>query len=81
MTKQSSGHTLVTTQVVKGERSMASFKEGEPRSSDAIPALDDLQPGKPCGAVLTMSAAARTQFRERIEVIEYLLNREQIVCN
>ena len=58
---------------------MASYKEGEPRCSDVIPALDDLQPGKPCGAVLPMSASARTQLRERIEVIEYLLNRKGVV--
>jgi len=60
---------------------MASYKEGEPRSSDGIPALDDLQPGKPCGAVLPMSASAQTQLRERIEVIEYLLHRERVVCH
>ena len=60
---------------------MASYKEGEARSSDGIPALDGLQSGKPCGAVLPMSASARTQLRERIEVIEYLLNRERVVCN
>ena len=58
---------------------MASYKEGEPRSSDGIPALDDLQPGKPCGAVLPMSEHARTQLRDSIEVIEYLLNRERVV--
>ena len=60
---------------------MASYKEGEPRSSGGIPALDDLQPGKPCGAVLPMSASARTKLRERIEVIEFLLNRERVVCS
>ena len=59
---------------------MASYKEGEPGSSDGIPTLDDLEPGKPCGAVLPMSASARTQLRERIEVIEYLLNRHRVVC-
>jgi len=60
---------------------MARYKECEPRSSDGIPTLDNLQPGKPCGAVLPMSASARTQLRERIEVIEYLLYREQVVCH
>jgi hypothetical protein len=60
---------------------MASYKEAEPRSSDGIPALDDLQLGKPCGAVIPMSESARTQLRERIEVIEYLLHRERVICN
>jgi hypothetical protein len=58
---------------------MASYKESDPRSHDRIPALDDLQPGKPCCAVLPMSASARIQFRERIEVIEY--HRKRLVCN
>jgi len=60
---------------------MASYKEGEPSNSDGIAALDDLEPGKPCGAVLPLSASARTQVRDRIEVIEYLLNRERVVCS
>ena len=60
---------------------MARFKESEPRSYDGIPALEDLQPGKPCGAVIPMSTSARTQLRERIEVIEYLLHRQRVVCN
>lgn len=60
---------------------MASYKEWEQRSAHGIPALDDLEPGKPCGAVLPMSASVRTQLRERIEVVEYLLHRERVVCN
>ena len=60
---------------------MASYKEGKPMSSDDIPALDHLEPGKPCGAVLPMSASARSQLRDRIEVIEYLRHRERVVCN
>jgi hypothetical protein len=60
---------------------MATYKDGEPKNSDGIPALDDLEPGKPCGAVFPMSASAQTQLRDRIEVIEYLLNRERVVCS
>lgn len=60
---------------------MASYKEREERSPEGIPALDNLEAGKPCGAVLHMSASARIQLRDRIEVIEYLLNRERVVCN
>ena len=60
---------------------MASYREGEPRQTNGIPALDDLVPGKVCGAVLPMSTSARTQLRDRIEVIEYLLHRERVVFN
>jgi hypothetical protein len=60
---------------------MASYRDDEPRQTNGIPALDDLIPGKVCGAVLPLSASARTQLRDRIEVIEYLLLRERVVCN
>ena len=59
---------------------MASYKD-ESRQPNGIPALDDLEPSKPCGAVLPLSASARTQLRDRIEVIEYLVNRERVVCS
>ena len=57
---------------------MASHKEeGERRGPGGIPSLDDLEPGKICGAVIPMSERAR--MRDSIEVIEYLLNRERVV--
>jgi hypothetical protein len=59
---------------------MASHKEVcTGRCPGDIPSLEDLEPGKPCGAVLPMSEHARTQLRDSIEVIEYLLNRERVV--
>jgi len=59
---------------------MASHKEEcSSRCWRGIPSLDDLEPGKLCGAVLPMSEHARTQLRDSIEVIEYLLNRERVV--
>ena len=60
---------------------MASSKAGDPRKPTSLPALDDLEPGKVCGAVLPMSTSARTQLLDRIEMIEYLLNRERVVCS
>jgi hypothetical protein len=36
-------------------------------------------PNQPCGAVLPLSEPARTQLRDSMEVIEYLLNRERVV--
>jgi hypothetical protein len=59
---------------------VASHKEeGERRGLGSMPSLHDLEPGKPCGAVLPMSDRARTQMRDSMEVIEYLLNRERVV--
>jgi len=55
---------------------VASHKdEGERRE----PALDDMEPGRIDGAVIPMSEGARTQMRDNMEVIEYLLNRERVV--
>lgn len=59
---------------------MASHKEeGDRRRQGDIPSLHDIEPGKVCGAVLPMSERARTQMRDTMEVLEYLLNREQVV--
>ena len=41
--------------------------------------LDDIEPGKICGAVIPMSERAQTQMRDSIEVIDYLLNQERVV--
>jgi hypothetical protein len=59
---------------------MARFREDETRQSDG-PSLGDLEPGKVCGAVVPLSERARTQMRDSMEVIEYLLNHERVVCN
>jgi hypothetical protein len=59
---------------------VASHKEeGERRGPEGMPSLLDIEPGKICGAVIPMSERARTQMRDSIEVIEYLLNRERVV--
>jgi hypothetical protein len=58
---------------------MASHKEGGRQEPGGLPALDELEPGKVCGAVLPMSESARTQLRDSMEVIEYLLIRERVV--
>ena len=57
---------------------MASHKEeGDRRGPEGIPSLQDLEPGRICGAVIPMSE--RAQMRDRMEVIEYLLNRERVI--
>lgn len=59
---------------------MASHKEeGERRGPGGIPSLDDIEPGKICGAILPMSERARNQMRDSMEIIEYLLNQERVV--
>ena len=59
---------------------MASYKQDiEGRGPDGIPALDDIEPGKVCGAVIPMSDKAQLQMRNSIEVIDYLLNQERVV--
>ena len=64
----------------KWRQDVASYKEeGERREAGCIPSLEDLEPGKVCGAVLPMSERARTQMRDSMEVIEYLLNCERVV--
>ena len=61
-------------------KNVASHKEeGERRGPGGIPSLEDIEPGKICGAVLPMSEHVQTQIRDSMEVIEYLLNRERVV--
>ncbi len=63
-----------------GGQSVASYKqELEKRGPEGIPSLDDIEPGKICGAVIPMSERAQTQMRDSIEVIDYLLNQERVV--
>ncbi|MFM7842097.1 MAG: hypothetical protein ACKOBZ_04340 [Nitrospira sp.] len=47
----------------------------------ALPALEDLEAGKPVGAVVPMSPKVQRLLRDKIEIIEYLLNREEIPLN
>jgi hypothetical protein len=62
--------------------SVASYKEDFERCrAGDIPTLEDLEPGKVCGAVIPMSERAQTQMRNSIEVINYLLNHERVVWN
>ena len=60
---------------------MASHKKEEDtgRWAQGMPSLDDMVPNKPCGAVLPLSTHAQTQIRNRIEVLEYLMNQERVV--
>jgi hypothetical protein len=71
---------IVAKRVIGRRQSVASYKqELEKRGPEGIPSLDDIEPGKICGAVIPMSERAQTQMRDSIEVIEYLLNQERVV--
>ena len=62
------------------EATVASYRqELEKRGPEGIPSLDDVESGKPVGAVLPMSEKAQIQMRNSIEVIDYLLNQERVV--
>lgn len=66
--------------VIGRRQSVASYRqELEKRGPEGIPSLDDIEPGKICGAVIPMSERAQTQMRDSIEVIDYLLNQERVV--
>lgn len=61
---------------------MAAFRsENERAILKSLPALEDLEAGKPIGAIVPMSPRAQRLLRERIEVIEYLLNQDGITLN
>jgi hypothetical protein len=46
-----------------------------------LPELEDLEAGKPIGAIVPMSPKAQRLLRDRIEIIEYLLNQDDITLN
>lgn len=59
---------------------MASYRSShERRDFDGIPNLEEVEIGKPVGAILPMSEQAQLQLRDSIEVIDYLLNQETVI--
>ncbi|MBM4125404.1 MAG: hypothetical protein FJ246_10735 [Nitrospira sp.] len=61
---------------------MASFRsEHEKSGSEWIPSLDDLEVGKPVGAILPMSEHAQVALRDSIELVDFLLNQDQVTWN
>jgi hypothetical protein len=47
----------------------------------SLPSLEELEAGKPVGAVVPMSEKAQRLLRDRIEIIEYLLNQDDVTLN
>ena len=61
---------------------MAAFRsENEKAILQSLPALEQMEAGRPIGAVVPMSKKAQGLLRDRIETIEYLLNRDDVTWN
>jgi hypothetical protein len=61
---------------------MAAFRsENEKAILKALPALESMESGRPVGAVVPLSETAQLLLRDRIEVIDYLLNQDDVTLN
>ena len=61
---------------------MAAFRsENEKAILRSLPSLEELEAGKPVGAVVPMSPKAQRLLRDRIEIIDYLLNQDDVTFN
>lgn len=61
---------------------MAAFRsELEKSSLDGLPALEELEVGKPVGAILPMSEHAQAELRDSIELIDFLVNQDSVIWN
>ena len=61
---------------------MASYRsELEKRGPEGMPSLEDLEVGRPIGALLPMSEHAQVALRDSIELIDYLMNQETVTWN
>ena len=61
---------------------MASYRsEHETMNSEGIPPLDDMEVGRPVGAILPMSEAAQLALRDSIELVDFLINQDGVTWN
>jgi hypothetical protein len=66
----------------KMEGYMASYRQEHERGGrDGIPSLEEMEVGRPVGAILPMSEHAQVALRESIELIDYLMNQEDVTWN
>jgi hypothetical protein len=64
------------------ETSVASYRsEHEKANPEGIPSLDEMEVGKPVGAILPMSEDAQMALRDSIELVDFLLNQEEVTWN
>ncbi len=61
---------------------MAAFRsEHEKPSPQGLPSLEDLEVGRPVGAVLPMSEHAQAELQDSIELIDFLVNQDSVTWN
>ncbi len=61
---------------------MASYRsELEKMEPEGIPSLENLEVGKPIGAILPMSEHAQVALRDSIELIDFLMNQDSVIWN
>lgn len=61
---------------------MASYRsELERQGPEGVPPLEELEPGRPVGAILPMSEGTQSAIRDSIELIDYLLNQDDVTWN
>ena len=61
---------------------MASFRsENEKVGFEGFPPLEELEIGKPVGAILPMSEHAQVALRDSFELIDYLMKRDSVTWN
>lgn len=61
---------------------MAAFRsENEKAILESLPALEQMEAGRPIGAVVPMSEKAQRLLRDRIETIDFLLHEDDVIWN
>lgn len=61
---------------------MAAFRsENEKAILQSLPALEQMESGRPIGAVVPMSRKAQRLMLDRMEMIEYLLHEDDVTWN
>jgi hypothetical protein len=61
---------------------MAAYRsELEKASPEGFPSLEELEAGKPVGAILPMSEHAQDLLRDSIELIDFMMNQDNVTWN
>lgn len=61
---------------------MAAFRsENEKAILESLPALEQMESGKPIGAVVPMSEEAQRHVQDRMETIDFLLHEDDVTWN
>ena len=61
---------------------MAAFRsEFERLSPMEVPSLEQMEAGKPVGAILPMSEEAQDDLRDSFELIDFLLHQDEVTWN